>query len=482
VTPEEDKPGVTAPEYRHPDRWSLTAGGSQRKDWLTGKYRWTLGERFNARKVLGMPDWLEGSLEHRTRYETFDVPWRRGQTGGEHQIPLQTVLWLEAHQDGYRAGFEFWDARQFGAQPDYTLNNTMVNVANFTQLYGAWTDLNLLDSGLAFEAKIGRQTLELGSRRLVARNAYRNTVSAFTGLMLRLREGHGDWQVHGFVTQPVRRLPEEKEKLLNNDWAWNEEQENVLFAGLFAETSALPLALNAEMYLYYLDEKPSRIEQPLEQRNLGSRRLVTPGFRLYQPNRKGEWNFELESVAQAGKSREDRYAPELDHAAFLQHVQFGYTFDWHWEPRVLFQYDYASGGQTATTSHSFDSLYGARRFELGPTGIWGPFARNNINAPGTRLFVIPHRDVTAFLAYRAWWMADAKALWQPARLIDPSGQAGDFMGHTVELSARWDPRDNLSLEAGWNYLIKGGFARNAPDAPANHDNVNYFYVQTELRF
>ncbi|MDD1650406.1 MAG: alginate export family protein, partial [Methylococcaceae bacterium] len=424
VTPEEDKPGVTAPEYRHPDRWSLTAGGSQRKDWLTGKYRWTLGERFNARKVLGMPDWLEGSLEHRTRYETFDVPWRRGQTGGEHQIPLQTVLWLEANHNRFRAGFEFWDARQFGAQPDYTLNNTMVNVANFTQLYGAWTDLNLLDSGLAFETKIGRQTLELGSRRLVARNAYRNTVSAFTGLMLRLREGHGDWQVHGFVTQPVRRLPEEKEKLLNNDWAWNEEQENVLFAGLFAETSALPLALNAEIYLYYLDEKPSRIEQPLEQRNLGSRRLVTPGFRLYQPNRKGEWNFELESVAQAGKSREDRYAPELDHAAFLQHVQFGYTFDWHWEPRVLFQYDYASGGQTATTSHSFDSLYGARRFELGPTGIWGPFARNNINAPGTRLFVIPHRDVTAFMAYRAWWMADAKALWQPARLIDPSGQAG----------------------------------------------------------
>ncbi|MDD1649550.1 MAG: alginate export family protein, partial [Methylococcaceae bacterium] len=60
--------------------------------------------------------------------------------------------------------------------------------------------------------------------------------------------------------------------------------------------------------------------------------------------------------------------------------------------------------------------------------------------------------------------------------------AGDFMGHTVELSARWDPRDNLSLEAGWNYLIKGGFARNAPGAPENHDNVNYFYVQTELRF
>ncbi len=63
-----------------------------------------------------------------------------------------------------------------------------------------------------------------------------------------------------------------------------------------------------------------------------------------------------------------------------------------------------------TTSHSFDTLFGARRFDFGPAGIFGPFARNNINAPGTRLLVIPHRILTTFVAYRAWWMADSKAL------------------------------------------------------------------------
>ena len=168
----------------------------------------------------------------------------------------------------------------------------------------------------------------------------------------------------------------------------------------------------------------------------------------------------------------------------MQHLQVGYTFNLPWQPRLIAQYDYASGGlgDDGTTTRSFDSLYGARRFEYGPTGIWGPFNRNNINAPGMRLLLIPHRNLTSFVAYRAWWMADAKALWQPAGLIDPTGRAGDFMGHTVELSMRWDPRYNLSLELGWNYLIKGGFARNAPEAPADHDNVNYFYVQTEVRF
>ncbi|MGY6215898.1 alginate export family protein [Methylolobus aquaticus] len=482
ASPAQDQPGATPPEYKQPNRWSLTAGGSQRKDWLTGRNRWVWGERLNARRVLGMPEWLNGTLEHRTRYETFDVPWRRGQTGGEHQIPLQTVLWIEAHHAGFRAGFEFWDARQFGAQADYTLNNSMVNVADFTQLYAAWSTPDLLDTGLGFEIKGGRQTLDLGSRRLVARNAFRNTVNAFTGLMARIRDGDGDWQVLAFATHPVLRLPDEKSELLNNDWAWDQEQGNKLFAGVFAETAALPWDLRGELYCYYLNEDPSSDFPDGNPGLAGSRRLFTPGFRVFWPARKGLRDFEIESGAQTGNSRATAIARELDHEAFLEHLHLGYTFDLPWEPRLLVQYDYATGGQGAGTNRSFDTLYGARRFDFGPTGIFGPFSRNNINAPGTRLLFIPHRDLTGFVAYRAWWMANARASWQPAGLIDPTGKSGDFLGHTVEFSMRWDARDNVSLEAGWNTLIKGTFARNAPDAPTNRDNVNYFYVQTMVRF
>jgi hypothetical protein len=178
---------------------------------------------------------------------------------------------------------------------------------------------------------------------------------------------------------------------------------------------------------------------------------------------------------------------ELSTEAFYEHIQLGYTFDLPWDPRILVQYDYATGGLNGskTVTNSFDTLYGARRWEYGATGIFGPFARNNINTPGARLFVVPHRDVAAFVAYRAWWMADSKAPWQQAQgisLVDPTGKAGDFLGHTVELSARWDAHENIAFEAGWNYLIKGNFARNAPGAPTNHDNVNYFYAQMQLRF
>ena len=471
----QDKKGATPPEYKRPNRWGLTAGGSQRHDWLTGKNRFELNEHINARKVLGMPEWLDGTLEQRTRYESFDTPWQKGQTGSQHQIPLQTVLWLEAHHaNGLRAGFEFWDARQFGAQADWPINNTMVDVANFTQMYGAWTTTRLGDSGLAFEVKGGRMTLDLGSRRLVARNVFRNDSNAFTGLQFRLRDNEAKWQLQLFANQPVQRLPEDKAQLLNNDWAWNSELPGSVFTGALLEAEEMPWKIRGELYLYYLMETE---DTPL------NRQLYTPGLRIFRNPAKGEFDFEGETIGQTGLARVSKTSPDrVDVESWFEHIQAGYTFDLPWDPRLLVQYDYATGGRSGNTTHSFDTLFGARRWEYGPTGIFGPFARNNINAPGARLFVIPHRDVSAFLAYRAWWMADATAPWIPAGLSDPTGRSGDFMGQTVEFATRWDAHDNVALEAGWTGLIKGEFARNAPGAPADHGNVNYFYVQSEIRF
>jgi hypothetical protein len=429
-----------------------------------------------------LPDWLDASLEYRVRYETLDTPFAKGQTGSQYQIPMQTVLWMEASHKALRVGFEFWDARQYGAKPDETLNNTMVDAADFPQIYAALSTQNLLDSGLGFEVKGGRMTLDLGSRRLVARNAFRNTTNSFTGVSFRLRDGAGAWQAQVFGSQPVTRLPDQKSQLLHNDYAWDQEQKNGVFAGIIGETSLLPWDSRGELYLYYLGE------------DLGSsnyRRLFTPGLRVFRQPKKGGFDFEGESIAQAGNRLDTAYDAngkgakrEMSVQAFYEHIQLGYTFGLPWSPRILAQYDYATGGTSGNgaTSNSFDTLYGARRWEYGPTGIFGPFARNNINSPGTRVFLVPHRDLTAFAAYRAWWMADGKAAWQPANLVDPTGKAGDFMGHTVELSARWDAHENIAFETGWACLLKGGFARNAPGAPANHDNVNYFYVQSQLRF
>jgi len=40
---------------------------------------------------------------------------------------------------------------------------------------------------------------------------------------------------------------------------------------------------------------------------------------------------------------------------------------------------------------------------------------------------------------------------------------------------------SLNFETGWAHIFKGGFAKHAPSAPVGQD-VNYFYVQSMLRF
>ena len=135
-------------------------------------------------------------------------------------------------------------------------------------------------------------------------------------------------------------------------------------------------------------------------------------------------------------------------------------------------------------SSHFDSLFGINVFEFGPTGILGFFNRTNIDSPGYRVQITPSQDVFIFLSNRLWWLADpaSSSGWSTAHLVDLSGRSGRYVGQTVELSARWDAAYNISFQSGWQVLIKGQFARDAPGAPSDTSNVNYFYVQTELRY
>jgi hypothetical protein len=91
------------------------------------------------------------------------------------------------------------------------------------------------------------------------------------------------------------------------------------------------------------------------------RELYTPGFPVYRDPAKAQFDFELESILQFGESRASAATDvvDLDHFAHMQHIQAGYTFDAPWSPRVLAQYDYASGDEDPCTQ-----CPGHRRFQL----------------------------------------------------------------------------------------------------------------------
>ncbi len=95
--------------------------------------------------------------------------FKAGSKGGDQQIPLQTTLWLEAHMSSFRLGTEFMDAVRLNSDRGTGMNNTMSDSWDFLQAYGAWAVQNVAYSGLGAEVVAGRQTINLGSRRLVAR-------------------------------------------------------------------------------------------------------------------------------------------------------------------------------------------------------------------------------------------------------------------------------------------------------------------------
>ncbi|MGR8980078.1 MAG: alginate export family protein [Gammaproteobacteria bacterium] len=466
-----------AEEKKTYSRPPFTSFSSQMSDALlgSGKYEKPV---WNLHDALGLPEWLSVSFEQRTRYETMDGTFRKGSSGGDQQIPMQNDLWLEAHSVHWRAGGEFLDAREFGSDEGNIVNNTQVDEADFIQGYLAWADQNLGYSGLGVEAIAGRQTLNFGSRRLVARNAFRNTINSFDGFRLRVLD-YNHWQFNAFVSKPVGRVPNSSEQLLDHVHDFDQPEDQTWFSGGFLEVYDLPGKINAELYLYHLEEG----DHPTPTRN---RRYFTPGFRFYSKPAKGEFDFEWETIGQFGTVRASTKSSDtgnLDHAAWYQHADAGYTFEAPWSPRAALQYDYASGDASPNDNKDqrFDTLYGARRFEFGPTGIYGAFARSNINTPGLKISASPRRNVTAFLDYRLFWLAQRKDAWTTSGLQDKTGKTGNFVGQQLELAARYDFNSSLNFEAGWAHLFKGTFAKDAPGAP-NPKDIDYFYVTSLFRF
>lgn len=475
--------GIHAEEVKKYSRPPFSVFSSQMPDALLGsdKYQKPV---WNLHDTLKLPDWLSLSLEQRTRYETMDSTFRANSKGGDQQIALQTDLWLEAHLGSFRFGTEFLDARALATDSGSVtngLNNTHANIADFLQGYAAWSGQNLFYSGIGAEVIAGRQTLNFGSRRLVARNAFRNTINTFTGGRIRLTD-YSHWQLNAFVTMPVIRYPTAASDIRNDVTQFDKEDTHTLFSGGFVELYNLGWNTNSEVYLYHLAESDG------PRNATRNRRYFTPGVRFYIQPAKAKFDFQAEVMGQLGtveKSTTNHI--NLNHAAWSQHLDIGYTFDSPWSPRVALEYDYASGDKNPndSTDQRFDPLFGARRFEFGPTGIYGAFSRSNIHTPGIRINAAPRTDVQIALAHRAFWLASANDCWGGSTcsgssliLSAKAGGSGDYVGQQLELSARWDINSSLNLETGWTHLFKGQFAKQANDGL----DVDYVYVQNLLRF
>ena len=101
---------------------------------------------------------------------------------------------------------EFQDSRAYLEDDNTPVGTGLVNTA---ELLRAYLDLSFDGPfGGAHELQLGRLTMDIGSRRLVARNRFRNTSNAFTGVDWRWRNHMLDFTPEHAVVdmaQKVRR-------------------------------------------------------------------------------------------------------------------------------------------------------------------------------------------------------------------------------------------------------------------------------------
>lgn len=411
----------------------------------------------------------------RLRVESIDGQFRPNAPTNDTMVSLKTTLDAEYDAGPIRFGAELWDARAWGQDKVSSAGTNEVNALELVQA-NVKVELGNKAAGGHGLLTAGRFTLDFGGRRLVSRQRFRNTTNAFTGVHLGWT-AKGGQKIDLLWAMPHVRLPEDADGVRADRVAWDQESTDLMFFGGHA---SLPHVLGGAIqpYAYGLVERDSA------DRLTRNRRLATVGARLFRQPAAGKWDHDVEATYQFGRARRSTALADvndLDVSAWMVHAELGRTLPAPWKPRVAVLFDAASGdGGKAGRYARFDTLYGARRFEFGPNGLYGPFNRANIISPSVRFEVAPSKRTDAFIAWRSAWAQNVRDSFAATGVRDASGASSRLAGHQIEARVRhWIVPGLLQVDAGGAVLIKRGLLRDAPNAPAT-GNTRYGYVDVLL--
>ncbi len=428
--------------------------------------------------ALGAPSALTLSGSFRMRAEAIDGQYRANVASSDSMISLRTTVLADYGTGPLHIGAQLWDARAYGQAVNSSAGTGEVNALELVQAYLA------LDMGEALGEEghslltAGRFTLNIGSRRLISRQNFRNTTNAFTGVKIEWSGTNGNYAT-AFWAMPQRRLPNDPASIRDNKVVFDHESTDLQLFGASMSRGGV-LGGSIEFYGYGLLERDSPAVATT------NRRLFTPGVRLFVAPHIGNFDHDFEFTYQRGTAHATFSASDtqpLKVRAWFLHAEIGHSFDAPLAPRIALQYDHASGGgANPATLNRFDSLFGARRGDFGPTSLYGAIARANVISPAVRVEVTPSPRLDAVVAWRPVWLAGARGNFGNSVVIDPSGNAGRFVGHQIEARLRYWLIPGLArLDTGVALLAKGRFLRDAPNAPATGD-THYGYCDLSFEF
>lgn len=436
---------------------------------------------FSLRKAIDAPTWLLLEGSQRARYSFLGNQFRPPVRDPDQALSFRTLLTLGIELGAVSFVGELQDSRAYLTSEDSGISTIVVNALEPLQAYVNVRLEDVFSMGDVLELRGGRQTMDLGGRRLIARNRFRNTIQNYTGVSVNFRVPDR-WEVYAFGVLPVRVEPSNLDRrgLAENRVALDRESFDLSLWGAFSRYE-IGSHVALEAYLFGLHETDGA---EYASRN---RQLYTPGLRIVRAPSPGEWDVDLENVLQLGTRR---LTPAPDDSeerqvlAHFHHAALGYTVDVLSVPRFSLELDYASGDDPLTSGRyeRFDSLFGPRRADFGPTGIYGLLGRANVVSAGARIGVKPHARLDAELSWRANWLANSRDEFATAAVRDPSGRSGSFAGNQLEVRARaWVIPDSLRWEVGGAAFLEGPFFQQAPSATGRGDPL-FVYTDVEVFF
>jgi hypothetical protein len=408
---------------------------------------------------------LSGSL--RLAEEWLDEQFRPGFNRDESLPQSRLRLLAEWHTGNWRLNTELIDARSYTAEPGDYITTGEVNTLEPVQLFVGWAQDEPFGKGTHAAVQAGRFIMNIGSRRLVSSGDSRNTTSGYTGVRADLLLPAAT-QLTMFYVLPQQREPNDPPSLRDNDFHFDEESFDLQLWGVTLMQPEVLGPLHGSLTYVGIAENDSAGD-PTRERN-----LQTFDLQLFREPSPGNLDFEIEAALQFGRSSANilTVGQKQDVAAGFLHAEAGYFFRADWKPRLSLEFERASGDGPGDHYTRYDTLYGNRRGDFGPSSIYSALGRTNIISAALRLEAQPSAQTDGMASFRAVWAESPTDNFSTTTVRDPSGDSGRFAGYQLEGRLRhWMFERKLQGEINGALLIKRGLLRDAPSAPAYGNTV-----------
>ncbi|HXE74548.1 MAG TPA: alginate export family protein [Candidatus Xenobia bacterium] len=346
------------------------------------------------------------------------------------------------------------DVWLYGAESDKIVHSLGTNLY---QLYLDWKPAG----SERLELRAGRHELIYGEERLVGAFGWDNVGRSFDGARLRYRAGFWSTDFFGARLVDVRRAGAQH-RVGNQD-----------LYGIYSTRTRKDSPDRTELYALFLHDG-LRTKGESSAGSIEPTDILTVGFRhLRQP--KTGWRYSVEHAWQFGGRGPD------GHRAAMLVATGGYQWGGRWQPRLQFEYDFATGDNNRSDGHSgeFNNLFPTNHTFYGYADLVG---LRNMHDFRLTAAVRLHAKLTFEADYHRFLLATPRGPWKNAggRVLgfDPTGAAGRDLGQEIDFTLRAPVTTHLSFLGGYSLFLPGRFAVTTRGPEPNH----FGYIQTTIRF